>query len=74
MAKQVATLVIAHGSRHITSNEEFLNMVAQLQTRHPQKKFFGAFLEIATPDIPTGIDQVISSGYKNVKIFPFFIA
>lgn len=48
-------------------------MVAQMQERYPQQKFFGAFLEIATPDIPTGIDQALAAGYEHLRIFPFFL-
>ena len=73
MIARTATLMIAHGSRRAASNEEFLKIVAQMQARYPQQKFFAAFLEIATPDIPTGIDQVIAQGFEDLKIFPFYL-
>jgi len=69
-------LIIAHGSRRETSNEE----VRQLATRIAENsncefsEVTAAFLEIAEPSIPEGLEQSILRGAKEVVVFPYFLA
>lgn len=71
-----ALLLVAHGSRRAESNEE----IAQLATRVAARAGddFGlvqhAFLELADPLIPDGIELCIASGATSVQVVPYFLA
>ena len=71
-----ALLLVAHGSRLPEANAE----VAQLATRLRETSGdqFGivthAFLEIAEPDILTGIDSCVAQGATQLSVLPYFLA
>ncbi len=71
-----ALLLIAHGSRREASNQEvraLAQRLAQVAGEH-----FGrvvpAFLEIAEPDIPGGVDYCVEAGATQVVAVPYFLA
>jgi len=69
-------LLIAHGSRREASNQE----VRELATRLEQiagdcfDRVIPAFLELAEPDIPTGVDLCVESGATTVTAVPYFLS
>lgn len=69
-------LLVAHGSRRAESNAE----IAALTQRVAQKaqSQFGAiehaFLELAEPLIPDGIQRCIDAGATSVSVVPYFLA
>lgn len=71
-----ALLIVAHGSRRAASNEEVEALAAAVEISCAEQ--FGyigtAFLELAQPDIPTGIDRCIEAGADTVVVVPYFLA
>jgi sirohydrochlorin ferrochelatase len=71
-----AILLVAHGSRREASNQEVRELAARL------KQIVGdhfdhvipAFLELAEPDIPTGVDLCVESGATTVTAVPYFLS
>jgi sirohydrochlorin ferrochelatase len=71
-----ALLLVAHGSRRTASNDE-IRQLAQRLTAEPDNDFDivkSAFLELAEPSIPDGIEACIQTGAKEVIIFPYFLS
>lgn len=69
-------LIVAHGSRREASNLEVIdlaNRVAQSPGHHFDY-VSAAFLEIAKPSIPEGLERCIQKGASEVVIFPYFLA
>ena len=72
--KKTAVLIIAHGSREKESNEAFLALVEKFRrTSSSAPEVVGAFLEISSPDIPTGIEECLASGAREIFIIPLMI-
>ena len=71
-----AFLLIAHGSRVETSNEEVRQLTARLQStvRDRFDVVKCAFLELAEPSIPEGVQQCIDAGATEVLAVPYFLA
>jgi len=69
-------LLVAHGSRREESNTEIADLARRLAAvagdhfdgvRH-------AYLELAEPSIPAGIDACVEAGADEVVILPYFLA
>ena len=71
-----ALLLIAHGSRRKASNQEVCDLAQRLEK--VACKYFDfaipAFLELAEPDIPTGVDHCVEAGATQVVAVPYFLA
>ena len=69
-------LLVAHGSRRAESNEEIAQLAARVAERAGEE--FGviqhAFLELAEPLIPDGIESCIAKGATSVQVVPYFLA
>ncbi len=69
-------LLVAHGSRRAESNSE----IARLSERLAAKAAANfdvvehAFLELADPLIPDGIERCIARGATSVSVVPYFLA
>lgn len=71
-----ALLIVSHGSRRQQSNDE-VNDLAQNLGLHLNDVFdviHSAFLEIATPSIPEGIDKCVDLGADSITVLPYFLA
>ncbi len=71
-----ALLLIAHGSRREASNQEVRELAARLE-QIAGDRFDGmmpAFLELAEPDIPTGVGLCVESGATTVTAVPYFLS
>ena len=69
-------LVIAHGSRRQASNDEVRTLTARI-AKKAGKEFDiveSAFLELAEPSIPGGIQQCVEKGAKQIIILPYFLS
>lgn len=69
-------LIVAHGSRREGSNEEVRELARRI-AGNPRCQFdevTAAFLEIAEPSIPDGVEQCILRGAIEVVVFPYFLA
>ena len=71
-----ALLLVAHGSRRTASNSE-VNVLAEQIGQQMDDRFElveTAFLELATPDIPTGIGRCVEQGAMRIVVVPYFLA
>ena len=70
-----ALVVVAHGSRREASNEEVRVLADNLSKRADGTfdRVIPAFLELADPSIPDGIEQAILDGADEVLVFPYFL-
>ena len=75
-----AVLIVAHGSRREESNEEIRNLTRQVADRvgASQAADFelveAAFLELAAPLIPDGVQSLVDQGATTVLVVPYFLA
>ena len=71
-----ALLIVAHGSRRTQSNDEIRALAAKVaaQSADTYEHVSSAFLELAEPSIPDGIQQCIDQGATDITIMPFFLS
>lgn len=71
-----ALLVVAHGSRREASNDEVRQLTDHLRALAGDEfvQVECAFLELAEPSIPDGIDCCIAEGAREVVILPYFLS
>lgn len=71
-----ALLVVAHGSRREASNDEVRQLTDNLRKMASDEfaKVECAFLELAEPSIPDGIDCCVGEGATEVVILPYFLS
>jgi len=69
-------LLVAHGSRRAESNAEIAVVAKSLSDRVESKyaQTGYAFLELAEPSIPDGIDALVKNGATDVTILPYFLS
>lgn len=71
-----ALLIVAHGSRRAESNDEVRTLTAGIREKAGTR--FGmvecAFLELAEPSIPDGIECAIRNGAEEVVVLPYFLS
>lgn len=69
-------LIVAHGSRRETSNAE-VHALAERLRDEPGSGFddvMAAFLEVAAPSIPEGLEHCRQRGAREIVVFPHFLA
>jgi len=69
-------LLIAHGSRREASNQEVRDLAERL-AQVAGKRFdlvVMAFLELAEPGIPAGVDRCVAAGATSVKAVTYFLS
>jgi sirohydrochlorin ferrochelatase len=71
-----ALLLIAHGSRREASNVEVRELAARLEQIAGEhfSCVIPAFLELADPDIPAGIELCAKAGATTVTAVPYFLS
>jgi len=71
-----ALLLIAHGSRRAASNDEVRDLAKKLAhvAGDRYELVAPAFLELAEPDIPGGVDQCVAAGASRVIVVPYFLS
>lgn len=70
MKTSLVYVLIAHGSRERQANQAFETLIGQFKKLRPQRKVFGAFLELAKPSIPETLEQAIAQGARDIAIIP----
>ena len=71
-----ALVIVAHGSRREASNAE-VRQLAQVIAGKVGERFMqveSAFLELAEPSIPDGIEKCIQAGADEVIVLPYFLS
>ena len=69
-------LIVAHGSRRESSNEEVRQLAEKIRSMPDLSvdEVVTAFLELAEPSIPEGLEACIQRGADEVLVFPYFLA
>ena len=69
-------LIVAHGSRRTASNDEVRQLAERVITQANIifDEVSAAFLELAEPSIPDGLEACIKRGATEVVVFPYFLA
>ena len=70
-----ALLLVAHGSRREQSNEEVRLLAEKLKHRCSENipVIHAAFLELADPLIPTGLQKCVDDGASKITVLPYFL-
>jgi len=68
-----AIILIAHGSKKASSNNEFLSMVKKIKENSKYDFTEASFLEIASPGIKTITKELIKKGVRQISFYPFFL-
>jgi sirohydrochlorin ferrochelatase len=71
-----ALLIVAHGSRREASNEEIRELTGRIEAQAGARYDIVdcAFLELAQPSIPDGIQCCINRGADEVVVLPYFLS
>lgn len=68
-------LIIAHGSRRQASNDEVRQLSERIAAQNGEFDLVEcAFLELADPSIPQGLELCIERGAREVVVMPYFLA
>lgn len=69
-------LIVAHGSRRAASNDEVRALAQRVRDlRSPGIDHVeAAFLELAEPSIPAGLERCVALGAQEIIVFPYFLA
>lgn len=69
-----ALLLIAHGSRRPEANAELAELARLLRPRVPEMLVETAYLELASPTIPEGVQRCVERGARQVALLPYFLS
>ena len=70
-----ALIIVAHGSKVKSSNDEVIEIVSQIRNDiNSGILVFHAFLELTEPSVFKAITNAIAENCKKIKIFPYFLA
>ncbi|MBL3599292.1 MAG: CbiX/SirB N-terminal domain-containing protein [gamma proteobacterium endosymbiont of Lamellibrachia anaximandri] len=71
-----ALLIVAHGSRREASNEEIRRLTERVRAEAGDSyhSVSCAYLELADPSIPEGVERCISAGAQEVVVLPYFLS
>ncbi len=68
-----AILLVDHGSRRAEANAQLEAVAEQLRGRVPGDVVEIAHLELAAPDIASGIDACVAKGASRIVVHPYFL-
>jgi len=71
-----ALLIVAHGSRRAESNDEVRALARRVAERATQQyeRVDCAFLELAEPLIPAGVEALAGMGADDITVVPYFLS
>lgn len=78
--KRRGLVLVAHGSRRESSNDEVRRVAAQLAEQAgpngagQYEMIHAAFLELAEPLIPDGVQCCLDNGMEEVVVLPYFLS
>lgn len=72
----VHLLIIAHGSRREASNDEIRRLAARVRDLCAPglDQVEVAFLELAKPSLPEGLNHCVAQGASEIIVLPYFLA
>ena len=69
-----AILLMAHGSRLASANDDLRCLADRLRERFPATVVETAYLELAEPTIPQGAAACVQRGATRVALLPYFLS
>jgi len=69
-----AALLIAHGSRRESANQDLLRLAELVRERNSFDIIEIAYLELAEPTIPNGARACVEQGANRVLLLPYFLS
>lgn len=71
-----ALVLVAHGSRRESSNEEVITLsrVINQDMKREYAMVQAGFLELAKPSIPEAIENCIKAGATDIVVVPYFLS
>ncbi|MGP0067152.1 MAG: sirohydrochlorin chelatase [Isosphaeraceae bacterium] len=72
--QRTAVLLIAHGSREPSANDDLVQLAARLAGSGEHPIVEACFLELAEPDIPAGGSRCVDQGATHVLMVPYFLS
>lgn len=73
MSEKRAIIVVGHGSRSKDSIVEFDATVKSFRDRVEGARVEGAYMEIASPNIPTVLKKLVDEGCNSFLLIPYFL-
>jgi sirohydrochlorin ferrochelatase len=71
---RTAILLIAHGSRHQSANDDLHQLASRLSSERTYPIVEPCFLELAELDISAGGDRCVELGATRVLMIPYFLS
>jgi len=71
---RTAVLLIAHGSRQPSANDDLLGLAGRLAALGTYPIVEACFLELTEPDIPAGGERCVARGATRVLLVPYFLS
>ena len=71
---QTAVLLMAHGSRRASANDDLVQLAGLVASRGPYRIVEVSYLELAEPTITTGGCACVSRGARRVLMLPYFLS
>jgi sirohydrochlorin ferrochelatase len=71
---RTAVLLIAHGSRYASANDDLHELVARISSEGGYAIVEPSFLELAEPDIARGAERCVVRGAGRVLMVPYFLS
>ena len=72
--KQIALIVVDHGSRFKEANEMLLDVVRMVKELSGVERIYPAHMELAEPSIAQAFEQAVRDGATAVVVHPYFLA
>lgn len=72
-----AILLIAHGSRRAAANQDLVRLSEMIRDRIPEDEvgiIEIAYLELAEPSIPDGLQACVNRGASEIRMLPYFLS
>lgn len=73
MENKKAVLIVSHGSKSQDAVDQFDQVVALVQQNGNFPIVKGAHMELALPDIPTVIKDLVDAGNTEIVVVPYFL-
>jgi sirohydrochlorin ferrochelatase len=71
--KSAGLLLVAHGTRDVVGTQQFVELVEALKERFEPLPVEAAFLELAQPDIPIGVERLLERGVGEIVTVPVIL-
>jgi len=68
-----AVLIVDHGSRNPRANAQLEALAQRVAEQRPDWIVHFAHMEIAEPDIPTGLARCVADGAASIVVHPYFL-